>query len=426
MHAVSGIPNAADIPVVAGISITPARLNPAGNPVVSGIPIAAGVPILARSPIIVGNPDVSGVPFAASIPTPASISFAAGIPSTAGISILAGSPIIGGNPVAASIPIAAGIPAARIPFGERRAARVVRGPPVMAIGLSLLSAISLGSGAVSGRAGMTGVHPVAVIGIALVVGFVSATIVSAVLYPSALFGVPASALPWIAFFGLVQFAVGRTTAYIGLSTIGASRVALFISTQVPFAAFFAIAFTGESLTALVAGGTVAVTLGLLLASGDSLTQGWRTDRSYLIGCIAGLTAGAATGASTVLAKQAVEVYDSPLVVSSLGMLAAMFIVVPVVSAIAARSPAVRSFDRRSMAFVWLSGLCTTGSIVAQLFAVQRADVVIVAPILATFPLWTLLLSHIFISRLEQITLRLTIGTVVAVAGVIAVAVGGQL
>ncbi len=297
---------------------------------------------------------------------------------------------------------------------------------MIAVALSLLSAISLGGGAVSGRAGMTGVHPVAVIGIALVVGFVSVAIAAAALYPSDLSGVSQAALPWIVFFGLVQFAVGRTTAYIGLSTIGASRVALFISTQVPFAALFAIAFTGESLTALVAVGTVAVMLGLLLASGDSLTQGWRTDRRYLIGCLAGLTAGAATGASTVLAKQAVSVYDSPLVITTLGMLAAMIVVVPVVSAIAFRSPAVRAFDRRSMSFVWLSGLCTTASIIAQLFAVQRADVVIVAPILATFPLWTLLLSHIFISRLEQITLRLTIGTVVAVAGVVAVVMGGQL
>ena len=295
-----------------------------------------------------------------------------------------------------------------------------------AVALSLLSAISLGCGAVSGRAGMTGVHPVAVIGIALVVGFVSVSIAAAALYPSDFSGVPQSALPWIVAFGLVQFAVGRTTAYIGLSTIGASRVALFISTQVPFAAFFAIAFTGESLTPLVAVGTVSVMLGLLLASGDSLTQGWRTDRRYLIGCLAGLMAGAATGASTVLAKQAVSVYDSPLVITALGMLAAMFIVVPVVGIIAVRSPAVREFDRRSMSFIWLSGLSTTVSIIAQLFAVQRADVVIVAPILATFPLWTLLLAHIFIARLEQITWRLTAGAIVTVAGVAAVAVGGQL
>lgn len=297
---------------------------------------------------------------------------------------------------------------------------------MVAIALSLLSAASLGSGAVAGRAGMQGVHPIAVIGIALVVGFIGVTIVDLVLDPSGLLQVPLAALPWIVAFGMVQFGVGRTTAYTSLSIIGASRVALFISTQVPFAAFFAVAFTGETLHPLVAVGTVAVMAGLLLASGDSLSQGWRTDRRYLLGCLSGLMAGAATGASTVLAKQTVNVYDSPLTIAALGMLAAMFMVVPVVGLIAARSPAVRAFDRRMMAFVFLSGLCTTVSIVAQLFAVQRADVVIVAPILATFPLWTLLLSHLFIARLEQITLRLTIGAIVTVAGVVAVALGGRL
>ena len=297
---------------------------------------------------------------------------------------------------------------------------------MIAVALSLLSALSLGSGAVSGRAGMQGVHPIAVIGIALVVGFAGVGIAALALYPSDLFEVPLSALLWIVVFGVAQFVIGRSSAYTGLSIIGASRVALFISTQVPFAAFFAIAFAGESLGPLVAVGTLAVMLGLLLASGDSLTQGWRTDRRYLIGYIAGLVSGAATGGSTVLAKQAVSVYNSPLTITALGMLAAMFLVVPVVSVIAARNPAVRSFDWKSMSFVGLSGLSTTVSIVAQVFAVQRADVVIVAPILATFPLWTLMLSHIFISRLEQITLRLTIGTIVTVVGVIAVVLGGQL
>jgi DME family drug/metabolite transporter len=297
---------------------------------------------------------------------------------------------------------------------------------MIAVVFSLLSAASLANGAVAGRAGMQGVHPIAVIGVALVVGFIGVAIAALALSPSDLFYVPRSALLWIVVFGVVQFAVGRTSAYTGLSIIGASRVALFISTQVPFAAFFAIAFTGESLGILVAVGTVAVMLGLLLSSGDSLTTGWRTDRRYFIGCLAGLTAGAATGGSTVLAKQAVSVYDSPLTITVLGMLAAMFIVVPVVTIIASRNPAVRAFDWRSMGFIFMSGLSTTVSIVAQLFAVQRADVLIVAPILATFPLWTLLLSHIFISRLEQITLRLTIGAIVTVAGVIAVVLGGQL
>ena len=298
---------------------------------------------------------------------------------------------------------------------------------MIAIALSLLAAISLGSGAVSARRGMPGVHPIALIGVALVVGFVSVAIVNLALAPSDLFSVPQEAWLWILVLGVVQFGVGRTSAYMGVSFIGASRTALFISSSVPFSAFLAISFTGETLGPLVAVGTVGVVIGLMLASGDSLAQGWRTDRRYLIGCLFGLTSGAATGGSTVLAKQAVGVYDSPLTITALGMLAAMFIVLPVVGIIAARNPVIRAFDWKSMGFVGFSGMSTTVSIVSQLFAVQRrTDAVIVAPILATFTLWTLLLAHIFISRQERITLRLTIGAVVAVAGVIAVAIGSQL
>ncbi len=297
---------------------------------------------------------------------------------------------------------------------------------MLAVVLSLFSAASLGSGAVAGRASLQGVHPIALIGTALVVGFVGVTIVDLIIDSSRLFEVPRAALTWIVAFGVVQFGVGRTSAYTSLSIIGASRVSLFISTQVPFAAFFAIAFTGETLGPLVAVGTLAVMLGLLLASGDSITQGWRADRRYLLGCLSGLMAGAATGASTVLAKQAVNVYEAPLAITSLGMLAATVIVLPAVGIIAVRNAEIRRYDWRSMWFVGLSGLSTTVSIVAQIFAVQRADVLIVAPVLATFPLWTLLLSHLFIARLEQITLRLTVGTFVTVAGVVAVVLGGQL
>ena len=79
-----------------------------------------------------------------------------------------------------------------------------------------------------------------------------------------------------------------------------------------------------------------------------------------------------------------------------------------------------------MGFIALCSLSTVTTTTAQYFAVQRADVVVVAPLIATFPLWTLLPSHIFIARLEGITLRLVIGAVLAVAGVIAVSLGGRL
>ena len=51
-------------------------------------------------------------------------------------------------------------------------------------------------------------------------------------------------------------------------------------------------------------------------------------------------------------------------------------------------------------------------------------VVIAAPIPATFPLWTLLLSHIFIASLERTTPKPVIRALPAVAGVIAVVLDG--
>ncbi len=178
--------------------------------------------------------------------------------------------------------------------------------------------------------------------------------------------------------------------------------------------------------AMIAVGTVGVVAALLLASGDSLTQGCRTDRRYLAGCLLALGAGLSVGAGSVIGKQALGVYDSPLAVTVLGMLVAMALIVPAVGSLAIRNPAVSACNRKSPGLVAVSGLSTAIARLSQFFAIQRTHVVAVAPILATFPLWTLLQSHVFITRLERITPRLTVGPLLAVAGVVAVTLGGRI
>ena len=259
--------------------------------------------------------------------------------------------------------------------------------------------------------------------VSLVTGFLLTLFAALAVAYSEFIKVPMAVVPWVLIFGFLHFGIGRSSGIVSFDIVGASRVSLFVLVQSPIAALIAIVFAGESLRPLAAVGTTAVVVALALASGDTLTRGWRTDRRYLFGCLTALFSGAATGVGIVLSKKAVEVYDSPLVVSSLSMLAAMLFVVPVVAVIAARYPAVRSFDSNSMGFIVLSGLGTAVAGAGQFFAVQHGDVVVVAPIIATFPLWTLLMSHIFIARLEQITLRLVVGALFAVAGVIAVALG---
>ena len=297
---------------------------------------------------------------------------------------------------------------------------------MLGVVLALLGAIGLAGTVVLSRRGMPGVHPLLTNVVIVLVGIPVAAVLVLAFAFSDIGDLPRAVLPWAVLLGVVQLTVGRSTGFFAVNMIGASRTSLFFGVQAPFAALLAVTLGGESLSLLVAAGTAVLVTGLLLASGDSMLQGWRTDRRYLVGCVLAVATGASAGGANVIAKTAIGVFDSPLLIAALGMVAGLIVLAPPVGAAAVLDRSVRTVDRRSLVFVSLAGLTSVVAFAAPVFAVQQTDVVVVAPLYSTFPLWTLLLSHIFIGRLEQVTLRLTIGAVLAVAGVIAVSLGGQL
>jgi drug/metabolite transporter (DMT)-like permease len=143
---------------------------------------------------------------------------------------------------------------------------------------------------------------VAVVGVSMAVAVAITVIAVLVFTPGDIGQVPQAVLPWIVAVSVAQFIGSHSLGMVAITLVGASRTFLFIAGQAPFAAFFAIALTGEALRPVVVVGTVGVVAALILASGDTLTQGWRTERRYLAGCLVGLVSGASMGAGTVLAK----------------------------------------------------------------------------------------------------------------------------
>lgn len=73
-----------------------------------------------------------------------------------------------------------------------------------------------------------------------------------------------------------------------------------------------------------------------------------------------------------------------------------------------------------------SGLAAATGVISLYFALQRNDVTIVAPIVSTNPIFTLILAQIFISRMENLTKWLFLGVGITVVGVIVVSVGSTL
>ncbi|MAF40200.1 MAG: hypothetical protein CL696_15205 [Chloroflexi bacterium] len=295
-----------------------------------------------------------------------------------------------------------------------------------AIALSLLSGFGFGSAAVLARVGMQGMSPLSSVLLSVVVSFCPTLLLALVFAFSDIKDLPLVALAWFFLLGVVNFLGGRTSSYQAIGRIGASRTAAVQSTAAVFASIFAITITGERPHFVVLLGTLTVVLGLTAAVGNSIRGGVANNRGVLIGFGLALVAAASYGGTNVIAKELTEEYGSPLMVSSLGLLFGIILLWPLAGSSTVRE--VRE-SRGNMKFVLSagsSGLAAATGVITLYFALERADVTVVAPIVSTNPIFTLILAQIFISRMEDLTKWLFLSVGVTVAGVAIVTVGSTL
>ena len=295
-----------------------------------------------------------------------------------------------------------------------------------AILLSLLSGFGFGSAAILARVGMQGMSPLSSTLLSVVVSFCPTLLLALVFALSDIKDLPPVALAWFFLLGVVNFLGGRTSSYQAIGRIGASRTAAVQSTAAVFASIFAITITGERPHFVVLLGTLTVVLGLTAALGNSIRDGVANNRGMLIGFGLALVAAASYGGTNVIAKELTEEYGSPLMVSAFGLLFGVILLWPLAGSRTIRE--VRE-SRGNMTFVLsagFSGLAAATGVIALYFALQRADVTVVSPIVSTNPIFTLILAQIFISRMENLTKWLFLGVGITVVGVIVVTVGSTL
>lgn len=249
--------------------------------------------------------------------------------------------------------------------------------------------------------------------------FVSLLIHSVVLWIAvfASGGIPEVALAGvvaIATTGLLQPAI-RHFHYTGIHKIGTSK-AVTLRNSYPFLTVLAgILFLGEPLTLLGMIGTVLVVTGIFLTS-------WRIDKNipsfrwgYLFYPIATVLL---TTIVHPLRRYALLQSHEPLFFAALiGPVALLSLAAFYVS------PACEEkfvWDRRAFWPIVLSGSFETSAVLLMLIAFASGPVVIVSPITATAPIWTMILGAIFLREFEKIDMATVIGTTCVVAGVIAI------
>ena len=281
--------------------------------------------------------------------------------------------------------------------------------------LALITSIFYASALVSARAGMRYSTPTTVTLVSILIQ--NLLLWSAIFVTGGVHTVPLIGILLFTVVGIFQLGV-RLLAYTGVEKIGASRSSALQSVSPLISAAIAVAILGEPTTPLIVLGTCLVVAGIVLISWKPERQLAGFRRWHLL-----LPIGAAflTGINHPIRRYVLTMADEPLFFSALmGSVSLLGFLI------------YFSVSRRSQRLVWnrsavgpflATGLCETMSILLIITAISMGRVVIVAPIAASYPVWSLILSALLLRDVEPINQKVIAGIISVVAGNFAIHLG---
>ena len=215
--------------------------------------------------------------------------------------------------------------------------------------------------------------------------------------------------------GVVGTALGRLAVFAGVDRVGASINSAVISTRPFFAGLLAVLFLGEPVSAVTVAGIVVLVVGLVvlaLSRGGDLT-GWRP-RELLYP----LAAAAAFGVGNVARKFGLDTFADVSVLDAVALNELGGLVALAAYAVAKGRTDVLQAPRRTYGYFATSGTITAVALLSLFAALRVGRVVIVDPLVATAPLFTLVFAAVFLRDLERVTSQLLVGVVLVVVGVV--------
>jgi DME family drug/metabolite transporter len=233
-------------------------------------------------------------------------------------------------------------------------------------------------------------------------------------------GIPS--VSWIpvslfAIVGVSQLGV-RLLAYTGVLKIGASRSSALQSINPLISATIAIVVLKESATAVTIVGTLLVVAGVILVS-------WKAEKELLSfrwwHLLLPVGAAILSGVNHPIRRYALGLSNEPLFFSAfMGFVTLLAFAAYMTSS--SKEPRL-VWDRRALWPFVCTGIFETFSIFLIITALSIGPVVVIAPIAATYPVWSLIGAKLFLRDVERIGLKATIGILSVVAGTAAIHIG---
>ncbi|MHB8565836.1 MAG: EamA family transporter [Nitrososphaerales archaeon] len=260
--------------------------------------------------------------------------------------------------------------------------------------------------------------------ISIAVGvFVSGVVVLADGQASAILFLTTVALILFALVGIFHFTVARQLSFVAIKNLGANETSAIVSTQILYSLVFAVLLLNEKVTLQIGAGSALILFGLLildLRSGADKRKG-----SIKIGVLTALGTGLVYGLTPILIRSGLSLYHYYFAATFVAYVAAMLVFLVTTNPRKMCSE-IKSLPRPALLSFVLAGVFAASAQLFRFWTLNIIPVVIVAPILASAPLFTLIFTRKLAYELEVFQPRIIISITMIVIGTIAVSLGSGI
>ncbi|MFB3887302.1 MAG: EamA family transporter [Thermodesulfobacteriota bacterium] len=223
--------------------------------------------------------------------------------------------------------------------------------------------------------------------------------------------------------GILAPGCARTLSYKGLETLGMSISIPIVNAESLFSVLMALIFLKEPMNLAIGTGILSVVTGIVLLS-------YETDRKkreesskkihyrYLFYPI---TASIFYGVSVFLRKLGLNIVGSPILGATL-TLGTSWCLVTVFLFTSGNAKELLQVKKQSFIYFVIGGVLTCIGWLALFSALNIGKVIIVSTIATSYSLVTLVLSYLFLRRVERLSLKIVVATILIVGGVIVLSV----
>jgi len=214
--------------------------------------------------------------------------------------------------------------------------------------------------------------------------------------------------------GCVQPLLARALFYEGITRIGVARAGPLRGTEPLFATIIGVSFLHEQPGALVYMGTILIMTSLWLISGqhDGAAK-WR-----LVDTAFPVSAALVSAISQSLRKQGLKILPDPFVAVAIVTTVSLMLFLIFVL-ITGRAKSLR-MEGQGFSFFLAAALLATAAQVLNFVALGRGELSVIIPLLNTTPLFTVLLSVLFLRKVETVNRRIVFGALLMFAGIVTI------